>query len=160
MQHDKVLRDHLTRLLRGGQAFTEPERILAGITAEAAGRPLPGLPYTLWKQLEHLRISLYDILDFSRDPDYQSPDWPAGYWPTEDSPADQAEVDRSVQAILQGVEAMVDLVQDPAQDLYAPFAHGQGQTLLREAMLVAEHNAYHLGEILVLRRLLGSWEAG
>lgn len=160
MKQDQVLRDQLTRLLRGGHAFTAPEKILAGIRADTAGRLLPGLPYTLWKQVEHLRISLYDILDFSRDPAYQSPDWPAGYWPAADKPLNQEEVDRSVASIHQGIEAMVSLVQDQHQDLFAPFAHGQGQNLLREAMLLAEHNAYHLGEILVLRRLLGDWKEG
>ncbi|MGV3503274.1 MAG: DinB family protein [Adhaeribacter sp.] len=158
MNQDQVLRDQLTSLLRGGHAFTPYTRILAGIRAETAARQLPGLPYTLWKQIEHLRISLYDILDFSRDPDYQSPDWPAGYWPAADGPGSQQEVDKSVEAIGKGVEAMVSLVQDPARDLYTPFAHGQGQHLLRQAMLMAEHNAYHLGEILVLRRLLGDWQ--
>jgi len=158
MKEDQLLRDQLTQLMRGGQAFTPMEEILAGITAEDAGKTLPQLPYTIWKQIEHLRIALYDILEFSRDPTYQSPEWPAGYWPQTDAPADQAALDNSITTIKQGLEAMIQLVQDPANDLYKPFAHGNGQNLLREAMLVAEHNAYHLGRILVLRRLLNNWE--
>lgn len=126
MKQEQVLRDQLTRLLQGGQAFADPEKILAGIRADTAGRILPGLPYTLWKQVEHLRISLYDILDFSRDPTYQSPDWPAGYWPAADKPRNQEEVDKSVEAIHQGTADMVRLVQDPQQDLFAPLCAWPG----------------------------------
>ena len=158
MKQDQLLRDQLTKLLRGGQAFKPLEEVLDGITAAEAGKMVPGLPYTLWKLIEHLRISLYDILEFSRDPTYQSPAWPDGYWPQEDGPVDQTALDKSFSLITKGVEEMIQLVQDPANDLYTPFAHGEGQNLLREAMLVAEHNAYHLGEIVVLQRLLGNWD--
>ena len=154
----QALRDQLVRLMRGGQAFTPLEEVLAGITAADAGTAVPGLPYTLWKLIEHLRLTLYDILEFSRDPAYQSPAWPEGYWPPEAGPASQAQLDRSILLLSEGLEAMIALVQDPGRDLFAPFAHGDGQHLLREAMLVAEHNAYHLGEVVVLRRLLGIWQ--
>jgi hypothetical protein len=158
MEKDQLLRDQLTKLMRGGHAFTPLEEVLAGITAEEAGKMVPGLPYTLWGLIEHLRISLYDILEFSRDPAYQSPDWPQGYWPQQKKPADQAGLEKSIRALSAGVEAMVTLVQDPGRDLFEPFVYGQGQNLLREAMLVAEHNAYHLGQVVVLRRLLGTWQ--
>jgi hypothetical protein len=158
MKQDQPLRNQLTKLLRSGQAFTPLADLLAGITAGEAGKMVPGLPYTLWQLIEHLRITLYDILEFSRDPAYQSPEWPAGYWPADAAPASAAELEKSIQTIAAGVEAMIRLVQDPARDLFEPFAHGQGQNLLREAMLVAEHNAYHLGQIVVLRRLLGTWK--
>jgi DinB superfamily len=158
MKNDQSLRDKLTKHMRGGQAFAPMEEVLAGITIGEAGRSVAGLPYTLWGLIEHLRITLYDILEFSRDPAYQSPEWPEGYWPPQKSPADQAGLDKSIQALSAGVEAMVALVQDPARDLFEPFAHGQGQNLLREAMLVAEHNAYHLGQVVLLRRLLGTWK--
>jgi hypothetical protein len=157
MKQDQQLRSQLTKLMRGGQAFAPMQQVLAGITAADAGKTVPGLPYTLWKLIEHLRITLYDILEFSRDPTYQSPDWPEGYWPEAAGPADQAALDNSLQAIAAGMQAMIGLVEDPGLDLFEPFAHGQGQNLLREAMLVAEHNAYHLGQVLVLRRLLGIW---
>ncbi len=158
MNQDQVLRDQLEKLLRGGQAFRPLEEVLDGITAEEAGKTVPKLPYTLWKLIEHLRIALIDILEFSRDPNYESPEWPTGYWPQEDAPANQQALEASIQAIQDGLEQMIQLIQDPANDLYKPFTHGTGQNLLREAMLVAEHNAYHLGEIIVLRRLLGNWE--
>jgi len=158
MVPDQLLRDQLTRLMRSGQAFKPLSEVLQGISAADAGKRVADLPYTLWQLIEHLRIALYDILDFSRNPHYKSPEWPAGYWPQEESPANQEALAKSIQSILEGLEAMINLVQDPANDLFKPFAHGDGQNLLREAMLVAEHNAYHLGEIVVLRRLLGNWE--
>ena len=158
MLPDQLLRDQLIKLLQSGQAFKPLPEVLQGITAADAGKKVPKLPYTLWQVIEHLRIALYDILDFSRDPNYESPEWPAGYWPQEEKPANQAALDKSIQSILDGLDAMIKLVQDPANDLFKPFVHGRGQNLLREAMLVAEHNAYHLGEIVVLRRLLGNWE--
>jgi len=158
MVPDQQIRDQLTKLIRSGQAFKSLPEVLQGISAAVAEKRIADVPYTLWQLIEHLRIALYDILDFSRNPDYKSPQWPAGYWPQEDKPANQEALDKSIQSILAGLEAMIKLIQDPAQDLFKPFAHGDGQNLLREAMLVAEHNAYHLGEIVVLRRLLGNWE--
>ncbi|MCC9167926.1 DinB family protein [Pontibacter harenae] len=158
MEHDQQLRNQLVKLMQGGQAFTPLDELLDGISAEDAGKKVPELPYTLWKLIEHLRIALYDILEFSRNPSYESPAWPEGYWPTEDVPSNQAALHASINSIKEGLAAMVQLVQDQNNDLFEPFAHGSGQNLLREAMLVAEHNAYHLGEILVLRRLLGIWK--
>jgi hypothetical protein len=158
MKQEQKLRNQLAELLLNGHAFTPLETILAGITEAEAGKRVAGLPYTLWKLIEHLRITLNDILEFSRDPAYQSPGWPQGYWPAADKPASQAGLDASIRAIALDLKAMVQLIKDPARDLFEPFAHGEGQNLLREALLVTEHNAYHLGQILVLRRLLGTWE--
>ncbi|WP_345156426.1 DinB family protein [Pontibacter saemangeumensis] len=158
MEKEKQLREHLVKLLHGGQAFRTREEILDGITLRDAGKKVGQLPYSLWQLLEHLRIAQHDILEFSRNPQYQSPEWPDGYWPQEIAPADQEAFENTLQAIAADMNAMVQLVQNPANDLFEPFAHGSGQTLLREAMLVAEHNAYHLGEIVVLRRLLQDWE--
>jgi len=158
MEKEKQLREHLVKLLQGGQAFRTREEILHGITLEDAGKKIAKLPYTLWQLLEHLRIAQWDILEFSRNPLHQSPKWPDAYWPKAAAPADQAALDSAQQAIASDLAAMIQLVQDPANDLLKPFAHGDGQTLLREAMLVAEHNAYHLGEMVVLRRLSGNWE--
>lgn len=158
MQQDQIVRDNLVNLLRSGQAFKPLQEVLTGIKVEEAGKKVPNLPYTLWQVIEHLRIALFDILEFSRDPHYESPEWPAGYWPEENAPANQEALNTSIQTIQDGLEQMIQRVQDPANNLYIPFAHGTGQNLLREALLVAEHNAYHLGEIIVLRRLLGNWE--
>ncbi|WP_018478810.1 DinB family protein [Pontibacter roseus] len=158
MDQDKALRKQLTQLLRGGEAFRPVEEVLQGITAAEAGQTVQQLPYTIWQLMEHLRFALYDILEFSRNPAYTAPAWPDDYWVSETAPADQAKLEASLQAIQEGIEQMVQRVQDTTQDLFTPFAHGDGQNLLREAMLIAEHNAYHLGEIVVLRRLLGNWE--
>jgi uncharacterized damage-inducible protein DinB len=155
MDKDKALREHVVKLLRGGQAFQPMEELLRGLTAETAGKEVQDLPYTIWQQLEHLRFTLYDILDFSRKSDYKEPTWPDDYWKKEKSPADQAALDASIKSIRTGMEEMIALVADAGNDLFTPFPHGSGQTLLREAMLVAEHNAYHVGQVMVMRRLLG-----
>ena len=157
MNQDQQLREQLVKLIQGGQAFYPPDRILEGISFEKAGEKPEGLPYTLWQLMEHMRIALWDILEFSRDPSYQSPKWPDGYWPNESAPENQTVLDHCRQSIAKGLEEMIQLVSDNRNDLYAPFAHGDGQNLLREAMLVGEHNAYHLCQIVVARRLLGDW---
>src|SRR5438105_8230260 len=118
------------------------------------------LPHTPWRLLEHMRIAQWDILEFCRNPRHVSPPFPQGYWPAGDAPPDEAAWDRSVAAFQADLQAMQDLVADPATDLFAPFPHGEGQTVLREALLVADHNAYHLGQLVVVRRLLGAWPEG
>ncbi|QEH35823.1 DinB superfamily protein [Aquisphaera giovannonii] len=154
------LRDHLLELLRGGHAHVDFERAIAGLPAELRGAKPPGLPHTPWRLLEHMRIAQWDILKFSVDPGHESPDFPDGYWPEGDAPPDPGAWDRSVAAFRSDLKAMMDLVADPRTDLFTPFPHGDGQTLLREAMLVADHNAYHLGQLVAVRRLLGAWEDG
>lgn len=158
MQQEQQIRKQLIRHLKGGEAFTPSNKILAGISLENAGKEVAELPYTLWQLMEHLRIALWDILEFSRNPDYQSPPWPGGYWPKEKAPDDMAALNSCRQAISDGLDEMVQLVQDESNDLFTPFPHGNGQNLYREAMLVVEHNAYHLGQIVITRRLLGDWE--
>ncbi len=150
------MRDHLEKLMRMGQAYRPMDELLQGLNLTEAGRQVEELPYTIWQLLEHLRFAQQDILDFCRNPDYQEPDWPDDYWPADVTPADQQTLDQTLQAINRDLEAMVQLVQDTENDLFEPIPHGNGQTLLREAMLVAEHNAYHFGQIVVLRRLLGA----
>ncbi|RDC62377.1 DinB family protein [Adhaeribacter pallidiroseus] len=159
MNPDQILREHLVKLLHGGQAFTPLKEVIADITLTEAGTNIPELPYTLWQLIEHIRLALYDIIEFSRDPNHESPEWPSGYWPAEAKPASQAILNRSKQSIQEGIEQMIYLVQNPANNLYEPFPHGNGQNLVREAMLVAEHNAYHTGQILLMRRLLKTWES-
>lgn len=155
MSSDKVLREQLVALLKGGQAHMNPRDILQGVPPESRGHRPEGVAHTPWQQLEHLRIAQWDILEFSRNPKHKSPKWPDGYWPETDTPPNEAAWDESVAAFHSDNEAMQALVSDPSKDLFAPFAHGKGQTLLREALLVADHNAYHLGQFVQLRRLLG-----
>ena len=151
------LREHLLYLLKGGGAHLSFDKAIAGLPAELRGAKPPGVPHTPWRLLEHLRIAQWDILEFTRNPRHVSPPWPEGYWPADDAPPDDGAWDRSVAAFRAGLRAMQDLVADPATDLFTPLPHGEGQTALREALLVADHNAYHLGQLVMVRRLLGAW---
>ena len=152
------LREHLLYLLRGGGAHLDFEKAIAGLAPELRGARPGGVPHTPWRLLEHMRIAQWDILEFTRNPRHVSPPWPEGYWPAGDAPPDDGAWDRSVAAFRADLRAMQDLVADPATDLFTPLPHGEGQTTLREALLVADHNAYHLGQLVVVRRLLGAWE--
>ncbi len=153
----EALRNHLLELLEGGHAHLDFDTAIADLPEKLRGARPQGLPHTPWRLLEHMRIAQWDILKFSIDPAHVSPEFPAGYWPAGDAPPDAAAWDRSVAAFQADLKAMTDLVANPATDLFAPIAHGQGQTILREALLVADHNAYHLGQLVTVRRLLGAW---
>jgi hypothetical protein len=157
MSHTDPLRAHVLDLLGGGHAHLSFDRAVSGLPAELRGKRPSGLPHTPWRLLEHMRIAQWDILRFSIDPGHVSPEFPRGYWPEGDAPPDGAAWDRSAAAFRADLKAMMELVDDPATDLFAPIAGGQGQTVLREALLVADHNAYHLGQLVTVRRLLGAW---
>jgi hypothetical protein len=159
MDNDKALRDHLLYLLKGGGAHLNFDAAVADLPPELRGAKVPGVPHTPWRLLEHLRICQWDILEFSRNPRHVSPPFPDGYWPKGDAPPDPGAWDRSVAAFRADLRTMEDLVADPATDLFARIPHGEGQTVLREALLVADHNAYHLGQLVLLRRALGAWPA-
>ena len=131
-------------------------RISPPVPQRRGERPA-GQPHTLWRLLEHLRIAQWDILEFSRRADHVSPAWPDGYWPPEDGPPDDAAWEKSIEAVQRDREAFAELLADEGRDLFEPFAWGQGQTLLREALLIADHNAYHIGQMVTLRQLLGIW---
>jgi hypothetical protein len=155
---EKALREHLLWLLRGGNAHVKADRALAGVPAKTRGVVPAGLPYSPWMLLEHLRIAQWDILEFSQNPKHVSPKWPEGYWPKVPAPPSASAWNKSLAAFRRDLRAMQRLVADPATDLYARIPHGEGQTICREALLVADHNAYHLGQMIVVRRLLGAWE--
>ena len=154
MDNDKGLRDHLLYLLRGGGAHIDFETVIADFPIELINRRVEGIPYTAWQLLEHMRIAQWDILEFSRSPKHVSPAWPAGYWPAEDLIPDGEAWHRSVEAFRADLKEMEKLVEDSGTDLFAPIPHGEGQTILREALLVADHNAYHLGVLVTLQRIL------
>jgi DinB superfamily len=154
------LRRHLLELLDGGHAHPDFESAIEGLPAELRGVKPEGLPHSPWRLLEHMRIAQWDILRFSVDADHVSPDFPSGYWPDGDAPPDPAAWDRSVEAFRADLQQMKDLVSDPRTDLFTPIPHGQGQTILREALLVADHNSYHIGQLILVRRLLGAWDEG
>ena len=157
MSHTDPLRAHLLDLLGGGHAHLGFDQAISGLPAGLRGVKPAGLPHTPWRLLEHMRIAQWDILRFSVDPAHVSPEFPRGYWPERDAPPDDTAWDRSAAAFRADLRAMMDLVADPATDLFAPIAGGQGQTVLREALLVADNNAYHLGQLVTVRRLLGAW---
>ncbi|MBV8477132.1 MAG: DinB family protein [Acidobacteria bacterium] len=156
---DQALREHLVGLLRGGNAHTAFDGAISGLPAEARGKKIRGLPHTAWMILEHLRIAQWDIVEFSRNPQHTSPRWPEGYWPQQTAPSSDSAWNKSERAFREDLETMEALVSARETDLYAPIPWGKGQTILREALLVADHNAYHIGELVVLRRLLGAWPA-
>ncbi|WP_143310509.1 DinB family protein [Chitinophaga vietnamensis] len=117
----------------------------------------PHMPYSIWQLVEHIRITQYDILEFSRNPDYESPSWPEGYWTKATAPASEEEWKQSIARIKSDTQAFIDLLEAPGAQLFEPFPHGDGQHLFREAVLIADHTAYHTGEIVALRRMLGAW---
>lgn len=156
MTKDRLLRDHLLYQLRGGGAHLHFEELIAGFPLELVNRKMTGVPYTPWQVLEHLRIAQWDILQFSRDARHQSPSFPEGYWPAADAVADAAKWNESAQAFQADLKAFESLIDDPAIDLFAEIPHGDGQTILREVLLVADHNAYHLGALALMKRSLDS----
>jgi len=149
------LRKHLIELLGGGSAHVNPPQVFAGWPEEARGRKPAGAAHSPWEVLEHIRIAQCDILDFSRGGGYEELNWPADYWPESSAPPSASAWDDAVAAVKTDLAALKAFVEDPKSDLFTPFPWGDGQTLLREALLVADHNAYHLGEMMVLKRLLG-----
>lgn len=157
--NDTALRQHLLYLLGGGGAHVDFEKAIADFPVELRGVKAPGLPFTAWDVVEHLRIAQWDILEFSRDARHVSPDFPEGHWPASDTPPGSDAWDRSLKSFRADLAQMQALVQDPSTDLFARIPHGEGQTILREALLVADHNAYHIGQLVLIRRLLGAWPA-
>ena len=158
MNQDKTLRDQLLYLLRGGGAHLDFKAAIADLPVKLRAAKPPGVPHSPWRLLEHMRIAQWDILEFSLNPKYVSLPFPEGYWPSGDAPPDSQAWERSVAAFESDLQAMCDLVSNPATDLFARIPHGDGQTILREALLVADHNAYHLGQLVVVRRALGAWQ--
>lgn len=158
MANEDALRKHLVYLLGGGGAHVDFDTAAAGWPVTLRGVKPPGLPHTAWQIVEHLRIAQWDILEFSRNPEHVSPKWPDGYWPPTEAPPSKAAWDKSVKAFRTQLKEMIALVRKRSVDLYAEIPHGDGQTVLREALLVADHNAYHVGQLVYLRRALGAWK--
>ena len=152
------LRRELDRLLSGKGAHADFDAAVADFPPKLRGVTPEGAAHSAWQVLEHMRIAQWDMLEFSRDAKHISPEWPEGYWPKKAAPENAAAWDKSVKAFHRDLAAMRKLVADPKSDLFTPFAHGDGQTLLREAMQMADHNAYHAGELILLRRMLGAWK--
>ncbi len=157
MEDDKALRAHVLFLVGGGGAHLDFDAAVAELPPNLRGNKPNGLLHSPWRLVEHMRIAQWDILEFSRNSNHKSLPWPAGYWPEGDGPPDERAWDRSVKAFRADLRAMQDLVADDATDLLSSIPWGDGQTILREALLVADHNAYHLGQLVTVRRMLGAW---
>ena len=151
---DKSLRHWLDWLLHGDGAHVDFDAAVRGLPLKLRGAKAPGLPHTCWELLEHMRIAQWDILEFSRSASHVSPKWPDEYWPDKTKEASADDWRGSVESFREDLRAVEALVEDPSTDLYAKIPHGDGQTILREALLVADHNAYHLGALVTLRRAL------
>jgi DinB superfamily len=159
MAESDALRQHLLDLLRGHNAHADFDAVVADFPSRSRGVKPPGAPHTAWQLLEHMRMAQWDILEFSRDAKHKSPPWPEGYWPKTEAPPNAASWNNSLRSFRADLKAMAKLVADKKTDLYAKIPHGTGQTILREALLIADHNSYHLGQMVLLRRLLGTWKA-
>lgn len=155
---DLSLRQHLIDLLKGGNAHVTFDAAVKDLPPELRGKRPKGAEHSPWQILEHLRIAQWDILEFSRNPRHQSPDWPSGYWPANPAPPDEKAWDKSVSAFRRDLKALCDMVANESTDLFVRIAHGDGQTVLREALLAADHNAYHIGQLVLTRRLLRAWK--
>lgn len=153
----KTVRSLLLEQLEGRNAHVNFNQAVQGLTYKQTGIRVEDVPHTIWELVEHIRIAQDDILEFCKNPDYEALDWPNDYWPEKSKPESQKQFELSVQAVREGIEAMSELIRDPQNNLQKPFPHGDGQTLFREAMLIVDHNAYHIGQIVLIRRLLGSW---
>jgi hypothetical protein len=157
MTNNNSLRKHLVAQLDGGHVYAPFAKIIANFPPKFRGTIPKGLPHSAWMLLEHLRIAQRDILDFSRNPKYVAPKWPEDYWPKKSSPPSAAAWNKSVKSFQDDLSAMKKLISNPKTDLFAKIPWGDGQTILREALLIADHNAHHLGQIIDVRRLLGLW---
>jgi hypothetical protein len=154
-RRDQSLRDHLLYLLKGGGAHISFDDAMGDWTFELAGVKVANFPHTAWMLVEHMRLAQWDILDFSRDSKHVSPPWPEGYWPASATPPDEKAWTASMSAFKKDLRTMERLVSDRRVDLYAPIPWGDGQTILREALLLADHSAYHLGQLVMLRKSIG-----
>jgi hypothetical protein len=158
MKNDNSLRLHLVKVLTGSEAHVAFETAVKGLPVNVRGKVPKDAEHSPWQLLEHMRIAQWDILEFTRNPNHVSPEFPAGYWPKSHTPPTKTAWDNAAKAFRADLRAMCQLVEDNSTDLFAKIPRGDGQTVLRQALLLADHNAYHLGQFMLLRRLLGTWQ--
>jgi hypothetical protein len=154
-QH-KILIDELTKLLLGGNAHIALPNALKGLKPKLRGAKPENMPYSIWQLVEHIRIAQWDMLQFCKDANHESPQWPDDYWPKENAPEDDSAWAASLKQISSDLDEFIELMEHG--DIYQPLQHGDGQTILREALQIADHNAYHIGEVIAVRRILGDWK--
>jgi hypothetical protein len=159
METNRVVREQLVQLLAHSNAHMRFEEAVSDFLMAHINTVFPNGSYTPWHLLEHLRLTQWDILDFIRNPNYQEIEWPRDYWPAPDRMATEADWLRTIESFQADLAALQALVSDPQTDLYAPIPHGSGQTIFREILVVADHNAYHIGEFAIMRQVMGTWGA-
>ena len=152
---DAKLREQLVSTLSGHGAHMSFDQAVKGFPRDLIGKRVTDLAHTPWQVVHHIWFAQWDILEFIRNPSYESPKWPEGYWPPEDGPRPLSRWEETLGKFRSDLKAIIELVQNTKNDLFAPIPHGQGQTLLREALLVIDHNSYQVGQLVDLRRLLG-----
>ncbi|WP_316795419.1 DinB family protein [Pedobacter agri] len=155
--HTSILINELKKLLSGGGAHVGLTEALANLNLEQISQKPQNLPYSIWQLAEHIRIAQWDMLEFSKDGNHQSPKWPDEYWPIETAPENEEAWNKTISGIEKDLLEFIELIE--TENLYNEIPHGQGQTLLREALQIADHNAYHIAEIVVIRRLIGAWKS-
>ena len=152
------LRNHLVDLLKSKDAHVDFETTIANFPIDEINTRIPNIPYTPYQVVEHMRLAQWDILEFSRNPNYIPLKFPEGYWPGKEFTANENDWNKSLEAFREDLQQLIDLVEDESTDLFTPIPHGSGQTILREILLTADHNAYHLGQLVLMRRSLGVWK--
>ena len=157
LNDDKVLREQLLALLRGGNAHMGFDNAVANFPVEHINTRPPNVEYTPWHLVEHLRIAQWDILEFIRNPNHVSPKFPEGYWPPPDAHVIEARWYKSLTDFRADLQALQEIVQDAGTNFFAPIPHAPNYTIFREILVVADHNAYHIGELAVLRQVMGLW---
>jgi hypothetical protein len=157
MNKDKIIRKHITKLLSGRGAHVSFENAIINFPFPLTGKIPSGMDHSAWQLLEHMRIAQWDILEFSINANHVSPEFPGGYWPSSAAPKNENDWQQSVDSYQKDLSRMISLIEDTSINLYTEIPHGTGQTILREALLTADHNAYHLGQLVMLRKTLGMW---
>ena len=157
MDIDTIVREQLRALLEGGNAHMTFDEAIANFPREQMNTKPQNVPYTPWQLLEHIRMAQWDILEFIRNPQYISPPWPEGYWPAESVQADESAWEKTLASFRADQYRLLEMVADPKVNLYTPIPHGDGQTILQEILVVADHNAYHIGEFATYRQVMGTW---
>ncbi|MCH8126828.1 DinB family protein [candidate division KSB1 bacterium] len=152
------LRNHLVDLLKSKDAHVDFETTIANFPIDEINTRIPNIPYTPYQVVEHMRLAQWDILEFSRNPNYIPLKFPEGYWPGKEFTANENDWNKSLEAFREDLQQLINLVKDESTDLFTPIPHGSGQTILREILLTADHNAYHLGQLVLMRRSLGVWK--
>ena len=157
-KHTSFVVDELEKLLEEGNAHVSFDKAVKGLHAPLLSKVPDGSAYSIWQLMEHVRITQWDILEFSKGPGHKSPKWPDEYWPKDPAPPNEHAVKKSLQQIASDRKAFIGLLRDAGEDIYKPFPYGDGQSLFREALVLADHNSYHTAEIVLTRRVLGAWD--